>query len=148
MITIAIDPGLTSGLVVWEHSVNRLTLVAEVFGRRRLYEDVEGYLENVAGVEIVVEEYEITMRTGTLSKQYDALYIIGAVESMCQRHKAPFFTQHRSAKTFGSDAKLKHLGWYAPSRGGHQNDAMRHLLRHLIVTKRDEGLLTKIKEML
>ena len=32
------------------------------------------------------------------------------------------------AKSFGTDDKLRRLGWYTPTPGGHANDAARHLL--------------------
>lgn len=150
MITIGIDPGLVTGIAVY-HSETNKPIVHEIHGRETVYRWFDSITPtgNMApSVEVVIEDYEITQRTGALSKQYDALYIVGAIEAMCFLKEIPFFHQHRSAKAFGSDAKLKFLGWYAPSRGGHQNDAMRHLLRHLIVTRRDAELLDKIKEML
>lgn len=150
MITLAIDPGLMTGIAIWEPGLN-VPRVEEIHTRQAFYPWMTNWLCAHYGqepVEVVIEEYQITQRTGELSKQYDALYIVGAVESMCQHASVRLYTQSRSMKSFGTDFKLKHLGWYDPSRGGHQNDAMRHLLRHLIIHQRDEALLKRLSEML
>jgi hypothetical protein len=46
-------------------------------------------------------------------------------------------------KTFATNAKLKKVGWYHQTPGGHANDALRHLL--LYATK--QGLV-KAEELL
>ncbi len=51
-----------------------------------------------------------------------------------------------TGKGFGTDAKLKHLGWYNPTQGGHSNDAARHLLTYLAVRKQDPRIVAALKE--
>lgn len=150
MITLAIDPGLMTGIAIWD-GCDEVPYTKEIHTREVFYAWLNDWLyiaQVDPEVEVVIEEYQITQRTGELSKQYDALYIIGAVESMCLLRNVRLYMQSRSMKSFGTDFKLKHLGWWNPSRGNHQNDAMRHLLRHLVVHQRDEDILEKLKAIL
>jgi hypothetical protein len=58
-----------------------------------------------------------------------AIESIGALRYLCLYYGVEFDAlQKPSEKGFASAAKLKKMGWYRPSKGGHQNDAARHLL--------------------
>lgn len=137
MNIIAMDPGLVTGVATWEN------------GRFESWEEtprtcVYEYLRhNVYMYDIVlIERYDISARTSKLSSQMDALYLIGATEAFCYLESTKFIISGRDAKSFSTDAKLKALGWYTPTKGGHANDAARHLLRYVSATLRDERILS------
>lgn len=68
-------------------------------------------------------------RPGVRSWQPDALEIIGALRYICHRAGIPFETQAPAdAKRFATNDKLETCGWRNPTRGGHADDASRHLL--------------------
>jgi len=96
---------------------------------------------------IVCESFIITPSTSKKTQQLDALEIIGWLKLECPHLGIPFTTQFPShAKTFANDAKLKHMGWYDRTPGGHRNDAARHLLTFLAV-QREPVILKKLEEM-
>lgn len=147
LLTIAVDPGMETG-VAWHLSgvgVGSFELpcwdavdwVADVVDTQR------------CPVDVACEAYNIGKGTLKKSRQYWSLESIGALRWICKRRGVTFALQQPSDKDFGTDAKLKALGWYAPSRDGHQNDAARHLLKRVV----DKGRLThamraKLEEML
>jgi hypothetical protein len=68
-------------------------------------------------------------RPGVRSWQPDALETIGALRYVCDRAGVPIETQAPAdAKRFATNDKLAALGWRNPTRGGHADDAARHLL--------------------
>lgn len=149
MITIAIDPGLVSGVALisseWANP-----MVEEIRGRENLY---DWFMERFAAyakveLEVVVESYHITHRTPQLSAQYDALYIIGAVELLCRSDNRKMFLQSPATKGFGNNKKLQALGWWFPSTGGHGNDACRHLMLHLVHEHKDERIIKALAAVL
>jgi hypothetical protein len=96
---------------------------------------------------VVVEQFIITPATATKTRQHDALDIIGWLKLECPFLGIPFSMQSPSkGKSFGTDAKLKHLGWYDRTPGGHRNDAARHLLT-LLADMREPGVMKKLEEM-
>lgn len=150
MITIAIDPGLVTGTAImatgeWAHPINE-----EITGRSNFYEWLTAKFSWYSGeeLEVVIETFEITRKTGMLTAQYDALYIIGATEFLCAADHRHLFMQSPALKAFGSNNKLKALGWYAPSTGGHANDANRHLLRHMVCTRQNESIIKRLEVLL
>jgi hypothetical protein len=80
---------------------------------------------------LVVENFHITIRTGKLTRQHDALYIIGCLRYKANKDGHLFKLQNPSDKQFGDDDRLKQIGWYSPGKG-HANDAARHLLLYLL----------------
>jgi hypothetical protein len=81
---------------------------------------------------VVCEDYIITQRTIKLSRQNMSLESIGVLRWLCSAWMIRFVLQTPSeGKGFGTDEKLKRLGWYRPTPGGHANDATRHLLTFL-----------------
>lgn len=149
MITIAIDPGLMTGTAIWCPDW-AVPYNEEIRTREEFYNWLTEKFARYSGeeMEVVIESFNITSRTGQLSPQYDALYIIGATEFLCQVDKRHLFMQSPALKSFGSNNKLHTLGWYAPSRGGHANDANRHLLRHLVCTRQNADLIKRLEVLL
>lgn len=128
MRIIALDPGKVSG-------------VAE-YGLRHFWSDELPTWEAVEYVDhhlssgatppvdlIVCEAFVISARTLRGTRQYDALESIGALRYLAGRAGTAFrLITAAASKNFATDAKLKKLGWYDPSPGGHKNDAARVLL--------------------
>lgn len=93
---------------------------------------------------VVIEAYDITAETAKKSRQYAPLKIIGTVEWLCHTYGHDFVISPRAAKGFATNDKLKAVGWYTPTPGGHANDAVRHLLNYQV--PRDPALLARLSK--
>lgn len=142
MRILAIDPGLVTGMAVWSSGA---FVSSEVTPRQEVY----AYLNDKVEIfdVVLIERYDISARTAKLSSQMDALYLIGAAEALCYLSAAKFIISGRDAKGFSTDAKLKALGWHTPTKGGHANDAARHLLRYLAVTVKEPSIVRTLGEV-
>jgi len=141
-IYIALDPGVATGIAqhrpvypedfkAWERDQGTTCHWLD----KRLYELVT---ENEEEVEVVCESYTISGQTTKKTRQYASLEIIGTARYLCQKYDVPFVLQTPAeAKRFATDARLKGGGFWTPTKGGHANDAARHMFVRL--TKR--GLL-------
>lgn len=86
---------------------------------------------------LVCEDFIITPETAKKSRQTEPLDGIGALKWMASYFDTDLKMQTpASAKKFATDDKLKHIGWYYPTKGGHANDAARHLLVRRVELKR------------
>jgi hypothetical protein len=148
---IAVDPGGHTGVIrfncdggtgadarfdvhqePWEKAIDLIQLWLET-GKR------EGW-----STTIVVERYTITMQTLKKTRQYEALYCIGGLLVFARMYGCEIVLQHPGeAKALVTDDRLRTLGWYDPVKGKeHARDALRHLVRWLVQTKRmDPGQL-------
>ena len=82
-------------------------------------------------VTIVIEKYTIGAKNRAIREDYNAVYINGFVLGLSRWTEWNVIqNQVSGAKTFATDEKLKALGWYNPTPGGHSNDAGRHMLTH------------------
>lgn len=126
----AIDPGGTCG-VAWRdlgghvHSAE-MDPVATLHTIENLPRDAEH--------ELVIERFTIDGRTLRASRDgvNTTLYTIGAL--LWVAHKAGHgvtFQAPGDAKRVITDARLKAMGLYRPTKGGHANDGMRHLVMYL-----------------
>jgi hypothetical protein len=129
-VILAVDPGKTTGFVMY-------TSGAFFWGQESMMEFLrraDDYLYDNVAVEVVCEKFQIG--PSTLSKARDAHWAmkqIGILEYWCETRGHTFTLQTPSeAKSFATDAKLKTLGWYTPTKGGHANDALRHLLVYMV----------------
>lgn len=72
---------------------------------------------------VAAERYNITQQTVKLSRQYDALEVIGALRWLAHAHRATFVLQGASdAQRCGNREVLRTLGWWSPG-GDHRNKA-------------------------
>lgn len=139
---IAIDPGGITGVAIYGP------------GHFQSYEVVGGFAgmsdwlvqhhDWWAVTDIVIESFVINAQTHRKSKDgiQDTLDIIGAVKHAARQRGITLHTQTPTeGKSFGTDTKLRRLGWHSPSRGGHKNDAARHLLTFLGAKRRDPDIL-------
>lgn len=77
--------------------------------------------------EVTCESFTITQRTLKLANDHSALDGIGAVRWLTHKYGVKFTSYRPSdVKALVTDAKLRALGLYRPSDGGHMNDATRH----------------------
>lgn len=143
---LAIDPGKTTGMALWVPGDLPVPVSAE-YG-------VEDAIKHTLAVltcneraahrhyrpEVVIEDFVISERTIKSSRQTEPLDILGWVKIECRRRNIPLTLQSAAqAKSFATAAKLKKLGWYHPTKGGHANDALRHLLVYLVNNRREYG---------
>jgi len=125
MMTLAIDPGLVTGWALYPGFIS-----GQVEGRFAFYNWFEGI---PAPDRVVCEDFLISERTIKASRQADPHRIIGYLEGVCYERGIEFYLQTPAqAKSFASDDKLRAVDWFFPSKGGHQNDAARHLLTWLV----------------
>lgn len=136
---LAIDPGKMCGIamrsnpdIVWPATWELPTWEAVQFA--------DAVLTTGEGFTVVCESF--TPRPGTRTWQPDALEVIGALRWTCMKYAHEFELQTPAqAKSFSTNEKLKRIGWYSPTKDGHANDAVRHLLlamvRHGDIAKED-----------
>ena len=98
------------------------------------------YPENqeVASYVLVMEDFRISMGTAKKTQARWSLELIGVGRWMCSENVCSFYLQQPAeAKTFAPDHRLKRMnelvtGFWCPTKGGHANDALRHLLYWLV----------------
>ena len=121
-----VDSGGTCGIASWHEGV--LVDVVEL----EPMEALDYMAWDLTGSDHVACESFIP-RPGVRTWQPDALEVIGALRYVCYRRGASFELQSPAdAKRFSTNEKLKKLGWYHPTPGGHANDGLRHLLLALV----------------
>lgn len=127
---LAIDPGKVTGLALYFPGEPVQASQAEDWWQTA--RSINTLCPNVDVV--VIESFVVRANThkldaGSFAHTTD---MIGAVRYMAALHDCDFVKQTPGqAKSFADDAKLKKLGWYNPTEGGHANDASRHLLTYL-----------------
>lgn len=134
-LIMAVDPGGTTG-VAWLVKIVDAHGVHYEFGSAEVPDGRFGFIEQfhrLAEVHVIerliVEDFIINSGTVKKTQQVDPWRLVGYLEGWAHQHGVPLVLQTPStAKGFGSDEKLKFLGWHRPSKGGHANDAARHLL--------------------
>lgn len=148
---LAIDPGLVTGWACLVPETGQF-VAQQTEGRHEFYRQFEAAIAGGTTLEVVAEKYTITARTAQLTAQYDALYILGMLDYLCEKVGISLTLQTPAqAKGFATDTKLKAVEWYTPTKGGHANDAARHLLTYVASRKQllaGKPLLNKIVEAL
>lgn len=132
MRVLAVDPGGVTGLAVYDAGTDTFrSWQADSY--EQVVQDVRD--ECLSGLtRLVVESFVIRSNTHKLDPVAFALTtdLIGACRYIAYERGVPFSKQSPAeAKSFSTDDKLRRLGWYSPTPGGHANDATRHLLRYL-----------------
>lgn len=141
---LAVDPGGVTGVAWW---IDGQFSSWEVNGGRfGFYDAFEAMLERVDFTHIVCEDFIVTAKTARMTQQPDAMRVIGFLEAWTRKHGVHFTLQTPStAKQFGTDAKLKHFGYFDSTSGGHKNDAARHLLTYLMLRLSEPNTLQHLK---
>jgi hypothetical protein len=85
---------------------------------------------------VFCEDFIITTATAKKSRQTEPLDGIGTIKFLAGKYGLELTMQPPAkAKSFATDDKLKRLDWYTPTKGGHANDAARHLMVGLVGQK-------------
>ncbi len=123
---VAIDPGKMTGWAVLDED-------GKYTGGEDLLHEVLASVETLL-IEghrpiIVCEDFIFTTATAKKTRQTWSTEGIGVLRYLSARYQVSFIIQGpAAAKRFAIDDKLKAMDWYNPTKGGHQNDAARHLL--------------------
>ena len=135
-MTIALDPGVTTGIAGYIGGVINTGELKVT--HKYLYE----YLRRTSPSEIVYESFVYQRRNKV---ELYPVEVIGVIKLYCQMYNVPLYVQSASqAKNFITDDKIKKMGLWVKGQV-HGMDALRHLLYHLIITKRDERWLNALK---
>jgi hypothetical protein len=134
MIVLGVDPGATTGLALIDVAESGNTLVVETH-QLAVKETMLWLRRELPTVDLVgVEKYIITQRTAKLSRQTDALEIIGVVKANLLYILTDLgievpLSMHTpaDAKTVWNDERLKKHDLYRQAPG-HAKDALRHAL--------------------
>lgn len=157
-VVYGVDPGLTTGVFCAARQPDGSTLTSAFqlgpeYGTTNHGRIIGSYLsqygpparEVPVGVLVSLERFIITAKTAQVSRQPDALDVIGAVRSECEVLENVHLVRYQSseAKKFAPNATLKSLGWY--SRGmRHANDGARHCL--LAIAREEERWYHELME--
>lgn len=134
-IILAIDPGTTTGFALFNEDGGHF-ISYEVEGPVNAVESVTLFLDTAHTandiVEIVCESFVISARTIKTQRVNDPWEIKGWIKLECLRRDVAYTEQSpATGKSFGTDDKLRKIGWFRSSEGGHANDAARHLITYL-----------------
>lgn len=131
---LAIDPGKATGFAAWnDRHPSEFDFVGEAsqFDVCRVAED---WMTTLTGTVhkfrplLVIEKFTITPETAKKSRQYEALEITGSLRYMAHDLGVPLEIQTPAqAKRFAPNKRLRQMGLYHGTKGGHANDAARHL---------------------
>lgn len=130
LIVIGVDPGYVTGIAVTDVDARKIYVGYQDYH----WEAVDGITEwlshrNATIVMIFCEKYTITQNTVKMTRQDHALKVCGALEWFARRHDYLYEEQSKAtAGKIAQDARLREMGLYVRTQGGHANDATRHLL--------------------
>lgn len=140
MLTLAVDPGSTTGWAVHASSPSdHANGVIKMHGQTPWLDFVEFVEDNVLPFDrILMERFIIHSKTHTLGREgiQDATDCIGAITYLCHRRSVQLLLQSPQTRRPASDDVLRALGWYTTGR--HSRDA----IRHLVMLLKKEGTLT------
>lgn len=128
MIILGVDPGGTTGLVLWSTETERVKFNAQLDFDATC--DSLEMLVTAADV-CAVERFVISNRTitGSRSGTNDAINLIGVCRYLCRKNGVPMHQQAPAdAKAAFNDSVLRNISVYNQVTGGHARDALRHAL--------------------
>lgn len=135
-VIIGIDPGKKTGVGIWDN-----------IGGTDSFESYEMDVEEFWGwfipfvhehraagrdVRLVCESFIITIHTAKNTQATWSLELIGLVKYVGFAYGCEVTLQSPSVgKSFGTDGKLRLMGWWKKGAAGHANDAARHLVTYM-----------------
>lgn len=139
---IGVDPGTTTGLVIWWHWNRKFQVQCDpVTAANHVVEALVAWPSCDA---VVCERYDITPGTARKSPNPDPYHLEGWLRLECGRRRLPFFRYGRSdAKNFVTDEKLKRLNLYETG-SRHVHDAWRQVVFHLAETPQGRLELARV----
>jgi predicted RNase H-like nuclease (RuvC/YqgF family) len=124
VIILGVDPGMHTGAVMLD--LPRMLVTFSVEMSVEDFFDSARLLVGQANI-VAVEQFTISMRTLQMTRQPDALHIIGILRFLCHERSTPMLTQLvADAKASFSDETLRDLHVWSSSN--HIRDATRHAL--------------------
>lgn len=141
MKIIGLDPGLKTGWAMYDTDTGEFE--AKEYPRIVLYRRLDSMVFAATHPTLVVERYTINAKTAKRSAQPDALRVLGAVDFLWSTGGVFLAYSPTARKPFGTNAKLKALGWFSGGEG-HADDAARHLLAYLAERPEGATLLRKL----
>lgn len=129
-VIIALDPGKTTGIAVWDDGV--------FYAKELQFNETCTYVEEMAQrfgdeLKMVSESFIITQHTAKNTQATWSLELIGVFRFLQRKWVSddPLRLQMPSAaKRFSSDNRLRQMGFWTKGKG-HANDAARHLLLYM-----------------
>lgn len=147
---LAIDPGLATGLGLLDISDKEepKKIWTKEVGITEFYDLVPGVIEEYSklGLEVVCENFIITVATAKKSQSPWSLNLIGIVQYFCYIHNIPLYLPKPSEREFTSNDMLRHFGLWHVGGAGHANQAMRHAFAYLV--RGNKGLAKKVLGMI
>lgn len=133
---LVVDPGKITGAALWRPQFETVPWEAPHMEFLHWADDwLQSARLSRLRTRVVCEAFDVTQATLKKSRgEMWSLKQIGALEFFCDRDGHEWFTplqKPSAAMRLITDDRLRAMGWYHPSKGGHQNDAMRHLAFHL-----------------
>lgn len=145
MLIVSQDPGKKTGIATWSDEDITMALGGEVFipkGFHSFEATVDEYFLFMAKISnyvygavedtrFVSESFIITVQTAKNTQAGWSLELIGVMKYIAKLWFKQDVTLQAPniGKTFGTDTKLRHMGWYTKG-AGHANDAARHLMTY------------------
>ena len=129
MRIVAVDPGKMTG-IAW--TTETAVLSCELPAMDAVQK--VGFLWRISeGIDRLIVEDFVPRKGKALTWQPDALHVIGALRYMARQRRIPMILQKPIPKPrqLGLERELRERGWWAPTKGGHENAARKHLLMFL-----------------
>ena len=143
---IVVDPGKLSGYVVADYNLDTCTvesLETVELDAEELWDRLT--LDLKPDVEVVYEKFFITTETGKKNNVNYSLEHIGVIKYLCYKSGITdvFSFSPSEAKNFCDNKRLRNVELWHKGGEGHANDALRHLVLHLVKNRkfRHKGLL-------
>jgi hypothetical protein len=129
MIILAVDPGLTTGMALF-NTITSSYKVEQITGFEKFSEFMSAWCDGLDPIPdvIVVEKYTITPETAKKTQQYEALEITGVLRHLVHEWGSQWVEPQlpSAAMKLGTNDRLKRVGWYVKGKP-HAMDAARHL---------------------
>lgn len=153
-LVFSCDPGKMSGVTMFDITEMKSddAKVEKVWSAEWPEDDFYMFLWNMfqnamadkdVELEVVVENFIITVQTAKLGAGPWSLKYIGAIEMLCKVYNVPFTLQQPQQKDFAPNDRIRNLGMWHRGGDGHALDAIRHAIIYLVMKHkwRPEGLL-------
>jgi hypothetical protein len=130
---IAVDPGKMCG-VFWfdgktHGGIERDAYHALLAVETRFLGDTWRSADTVC----VVERWDTVANAGRMSRQHDALEVVGTLRYLCRKEGIEFIEQGRADRLRVTDEMFTLLDWNVMSPQGHVREAARHALLQFAV---------------
>lgn len=133
---LAIDPGLATGLgLIDVTDINNPTKIwTKEVDIVEFYNTVPEVIKAHADkdLEVVCENFIITVATAKKSQSPWSLNLIGIVQYFCYKNDVPLHLPKPGEREFTSNDMLRHFGLWHVGGAGHANQAMRHAFAFLV----------------